>query len=80
MPIIVASSVIGCKVWSGEFKAEPENNGDLSHISDQLGEGEIVSANIGYLLSADCIHESMVMTEITKRSFLRIALPVEFMA
>jgi hypothetical protein len=80
MPVIVAASAVGCRVWRGEFLADPKNDGDLSHIADQLGEGEIVPPNFGYLLSADCIHESMILPVETKRSFLRIALPVEFAA
>jgi hypothetical protein len=78
MPIIVAASVAGCRVWRGEFDAEPKADGDLSHISDRLGDGEIVPPNIGYLLSRDCVHESMIFERGATRTFLRIALPVEF--
>lgn len=78
MSVIVASSISGCKAWKGDFEALPKNDGDLSHILDVLGEGEILPANVGYLLSPDGIHESMVFEDDTKRSFLRIALPVEF--
>lgn len=34
-------------------------------------------SNIGYLLTPDCVHESLVFEEETQRSFLRIALPPE---
>lgn len=78
MPVIVASSVPGCRVWEGEFEGQPKEDGDLSHISDQLGAGEIVPAGVGYLLSPDCVHESMVFDRRVDRSFLRIALPVDF--
>ncbi len=78
MAVIVAASVSGCRAWRGEFKGQPKNDGDLSHISDQLGEGEILPPNVGYLLSPDCVHESMVFYHQTPRSFLRIALPVGF--
>jgi hypothetical protein len=77
MPVIVASSVPGCRVWKGQFIGEPKSDGDLSHIAQDLGEGEILPANVGYLLSGDCVHESMVFTESTKRTFIRIALPVD---
>lgn len=76
MPVIVAASAIGCKVWRGIFDALPANDGDLSHLS--LDEGEIVPANVGYLLSPDCVHESMIQSQPTQRTFLRIALPVDF--
>jgi hypothetical protein len=78
MPVIVAASVAGCRAWEGQFDGTPGNDGDLSHISDQLGEGEILPANVGFLLSADCVHESMVFDRPVQRSFLRIALPVDF--
>lgn len=75
MAVIVAASEIGCRVWQGVFEGEPTDKGDLTHISDQLGEGEILPAHQGYLLSPDCVHESMVMEKETARTFLRIALP-----
>jgi len=78
MPIIVAASVAGCRAWRGVFDAAPDVDGDLSHIADQLGEGEVLPASVGYLLSPDCVHESMIFDGPTERTFLRIALPVEF--
>lgn len=78
MPIIVAASVAGCIAWRGKFKGEPKADGDLSHIADQLTDGEILPANVAYILSPDCVHESMKFTEKTTRTFMRIALPVGF--
>lgn len=76
MPVIVASTVSACRAWKGQFDAQPRNNGDLSHIENELGEAIAIPSNVGYLLSPDCIHESMPMSKDTRRSFLRIALPV----
>lgn len=76
MPVIVASSVAGCRAWRGVFEGEPKSDGDLSHL--ELGEGEVLPANHGYLLSPDCVHESMIFDKPTQRSFLRIALPVTY--
>lgn len=73
MPVIVAASVAGCRVWEGDFDAEPKNDGDLSHLA--LGEGKLVPANVGYLLSPDCVHESLPFEKETPRTFIRIALP-----
>lgn len=78
MAVIVAASVAGCRAWKGVFKGRPAKDGDLSHISDQLGTGEILPANEGYLLSPDCVHESMVFDRHVLRTFIRIALPVSF--
>lgn len=76
MPVIVASSVAGCRVFVGDFDAVPTDRGDLSHAQDILGEGIVVPAGRGFLLSADCVHESIPFATTTQRSFLRIALPV----
>lgn len=78
MAVIVAATVAGCRAWRGEFAGHPTSSGDLSHITDQLGNGEVLPANVGYLLSPDCVHESMIFDQPTRRTFLRIALPVEF--
>jgi hypothetical protein len=76
MAVIVASSAVGCRAWRGQFDGHPKNDGDLSHIAEQLGKGEVLPANVGYLLAPDCVHESMLMERDTQRTFLRIALPV----
>ena len=74
MAIIVAASVAGCRVWRGVFMGDPQNDGDCSHIVH--GPGEVIPANVGYLLTPDCIHESMIFQEPTQRQFLRIAFAI----
>lgn len=74
MAVIIASSVPGCIAYTGEFEGQPKENGDLEHIRGQLGKGTLLPANRGFLLSPDCVHESLRFTVPTKRSFLRIAL------
>jgi hypothetical protein len=76
MPVIIASSAAGAIAWRGEFDAEPTSEGDLSHLA--LSVGEVLTPGVGYLLSPDCVHESMLQPEDVQRTFLRIALPVEF--
>jgi hypothetical protein len=78
MAVIVAASIAGCRAWKGKFVGRPAKDGDLSHIADQLGDGETLQANMGYLLSPDCVHESLTFDQRTIRSFIRIALPVSF--
>ena len=77
MAVIVAASVAGCRAWRGTFDAQPRNDGDLSHVD--LGNGEVLKPHIGYWLSPDCVHESMIFHRPTQRTFLRIALPVDFL-
>jgi hypothetical protein len=76
MPVIVAASAVGCRVWRGRFEATPADDGDLSHLT--LDGGEVVPAGVGYLLSPDCVHESLIQPTAVQRTFLRIALPVDF--
>lgn len=76
MPVIVAASVPGCIAWRGQFDTAPNNVGDLSHAADLFGAGELLPADVGYLFSPDCVHESIVFTEPTQRTFIRLALPV----
>lgn len=78
MSVIVAASVSGCQAWRGTFQGEPASDGDLSHIANQLGAGEMLPPGIGYLLSPDCVHESTIFDRETRRTFLRIALPVDY--
>jgi hypothetical protein len=78
MAVIVAASVAGCRAWKGLFRGRPAKDGDLSHISDQLSAGEVLPADVGYLLSPDCVHESMTFDRQIQRSFIRVALPVGF--
>jgi hypothetical protein len=75
MAVIVVASVPGCRAWRGRFDGLPASDGDLSHIANQLGAAEVLPENVGYLLSPDCVHESMIFDAETQRTFLRIALP-----
>lgn len=73
MSVAVASNVARCKVYNGEFDGVPSEQGDLSHIRDQVGEGTLVPSNEWHLLSPDCVHESLPMDKDCKRSFIRVA-------
>lgn len=72
--IIVAASVPGCKVYPGTFHGTPKDDGDLEHIRDQLGEGQMLPGFKAFLLSPACVHESIRFQAPTKRTFIRIAL------
>lgn len=80
MAVIVASSAPLCKIWEGTFAGVPKDDGDCSHIinpsDDQFA--RIFPANEAYLLSKECIHESLPAPEMMSRSFMRIALPAKF--
>jgi hypothetical protein len=76
MSVIIAASAVGCRAWRGVFDGDPKEDGDLSHLP--LPDGEVLRPHIGYLLSPDCIHESMIQPQPVLRTFLRIALPVDY--
>ena len=73
MSVIVAANPAGCMVWEGLFDGSPKEDGDLSHLRGQLGSGVLLSAQRGYLLSPDCVHESVQFANTTQRTFLRLA-------
>lgn len=79
MAVIVASSVALCDAWDGVFLGTPKLDGSCQHIvDDDIIEPERLKANVGYLLAPDCIHESVPAPYEVARSFLRIALPLDF--
>lgn len=73
MSVAVASSLARCKVYNGDFVGTPSEQGDLSHIRGQVGEGALVPANEWHLLSPDCVHESLPVVTNSQRSFIRVA-------
>ena len=73
MSIIVASTVAACKAYPGKHYGKPAEDGDLEHIRNQLDSGILLPANRAYLLTPDCVHESLRFTDPTKRQFLRLA-------
>jgi hypothetical protein len=73
MAVAVASNVPACRVFHGIFEGTPSEQGSLQHIANQLGKGQIVSANNWHLLSPDCVHESLPVNFDCKRSFIRVA-------
>lgn len=73
MTVAVASNVARCKVYQGDFVGQPSEQGDLSHIRDQVGDGEVIPENEWYILSPDCVHESLPAETNTRRSFIRVA-------
>ena len=74
MAVIVAADVSGCIAYAGQFDGQPKDDGDLEHIREQLGPGELLPAHQGFLLSPDCVHESVIFQQPTQRLFLRLAL------
>lgn len=75
--MIVAASVAGCTVYTGEFDGWPAPNGDCTHLANQCEDKPAVTleANQAYCLGAMTVHEVFPMKEAVKRQFVRISMP-----
>lgn len=74
--LIVVSNEIGCKVWGGNFKGLIGNEGDFSLLKDQLTKEKefILRENEVWLLSSNTPHETMLIEQGKRRTFMRITL------
>lgn len=74
--LIVVSNKIGCKVWGGNFKGLIGNEGDFSLLKDQLTKEKefILGENEVWLLSSNTPHETMLIEQGKRRTFMRITL------
>ena len=70
--LIVAADVGGCMAYTGNFQATPAEDGDLEHARHLFTEPSFLYGDRAYGLSPDCVHESLVMGELTRRSWLRL--------
>lgn len=75
--MIVAASVAGCHVYTGDFDGYPGPNGDCAHLADECKNKEriLLDSNQAYWLSPMTVHEVFPMKEDTKRQFVRISMP-----
>ncbi|MES2218985.1 MAG: hypothetical protein V4501_11305 [Pseudomonadota bacterium] len=79
MGTILASDYPACQVWSGEFNGEPSHGGNCDHLRDELADKEtyILTPNKLYWLTHGCVHESMPIEEVVKRTLIRVTLPIK---
>jgi hypothetical protein len=77
--LILLANQVGCRAYVGDFDCVPGSGGDCEHIRDQLDAAPsfLMKANKAYLCNVWGVHESLPATQQTRRSLVRITLPVE---
>jgi hypothetical protein len=72
--MLTISSTAHCKAYLGVFDGQPKDEGECDHLTLPK-EGELFEAGQVYWVDGACVHESMPVTEKTKRQFLRLSMP-----
>ena len=74
--LIVVSNEIGCRAWKGNFKGLIGNEGDFSNMKDQLNSSNefICGKNEVWLMSSNTPHETLMIDQGKRRTFMRITL------
>ncbi|MFA5935752.1 MAG: hypothetical protein WC787_02790 [Patescibacteria group bacterium] len=75
--MIIASSHLGCRAYSQEFRGWPKPNGDCAHLAEQCDPGCEVPMVGGhaYWLEPLTVHEPLLLESTTRRQFVRISMP-----
>ena len=73
--IILASDVIGCRAFEGEWDGMPMDGGDCSHIDVSNLQEVIFDKNIVYRGNVGMLHESMPILLGGKRTVVRLNVP-----
>lgn len=73
--ILTASSYTGCQAWPGTYSGEVGPGGDWADMLTQLEGPTVLEAHQLWLMSSNCPHETMLIPEGARRTFLRITLP-----
>lgn len=75
---LIMSDYSSCIAWNKEFVGEPNHGGNCEHLKDQADyhSGIMLKENTIYLMGSQCVHESLPIKETTKRSLVRITLPI----
>jgi len=74
--LIVVSNEIGCKAWSGSFNGLIGDEGDFSALENQLTKDKefVLDKNEVWLLSSNTPHETLLIEQGKRRTFMRITL------
>lgn len=66
-----------CKMWTGQFKGLPINDGECDHLRSELDSKEMYSFQAGDVIWADglLVHESYAAQHAVDRQFVRVSLP-----
>ncbi len=73
--LILASNVSASRAWNGIYQGEPNKGGDCSHINLSSLEEVILLPNISYRGNVTMLHESLPLSQDTKRTLVRLNVP-----
>lgn len=72
--MLTISSTPHCKAYLGVFDGTPKDEGECDHLQPP-SDGEVFEAGHIYWVDGACVHQSMPVTEVTKRQFVRLSMP-----
>ena len=72
--MLTVSSTPHCRAYLGMIDGEPKDEGECDHLV-MPNDGEVFEENQVYWVDGACVHESLPVTEQTKRQFVRLSMP-----
>lgn len=72
--MLTVSSTGHCRAFLGHIDGTPGDEGECDHLA-MPNSGEVFAPGEIYWLDGACVHESMPVTEFTKRQFVRLSMP-----
>ena len=72
--MFTVSSTPHCKAYLGMIDGEPKDEGECDHLV-MPNDGYVFEAGQVYWVDGACVHESLPVTEKTKRQFVRLSMP-----
>lgn len=72
--MLTVSSTSHCRAYLGVINGEPLDEGECNHLT-MPNEGELFEAGHVYWVDGGCVHESVPVTEFTRRQFVRLSMP-----
>lgn len=72
--MLTISSTAHCRAYLGMIDGIPGDEGECDHLTMPC-EGEIFAAGEVYWVDGACVHESLPVTEPTRRQFVRLSMP-----
>lgn len=72
--MLTISSTPHCRAFLGMIDGQPGPEGECDHLT-MPNDGYLFKANTAYWVDGACVHESVPVTEVTKRQFVRLSMP-----
>jgi hypothetical protein len=72
--MLTVSSTSHCRAYLGMIDGLPRDEGECDHLT-MPNDGYLFEANRVYWVDGACVHESLPVSEPTKRQFVRLSMP-----